>query len=124
MQGNESDEIDLEGPFLTLADFVRAQEIRERLQRRKRKQSKSVTNKGSTFALTATGHEEIDHDIDDRQSSYASDGRPATSMSMATTSQPVMKKHVVNKSVQTAPQEGPQDPGDLCLESLKTKRFH
>ena len=116
-------DFELEGPFLTLADFVRAQEIRERLRRRNKKprsktQAKS-TQQTSTFELTATGHEETDHDLEERQSSYASDGRPGTSMSMATTAQAVQapKKKMMHKMAQTVPQQGPQDPG-MTIVSL------
>ena len=115
----KTQEVELEGPFLTLAEFVRAQEIRERLQRRNKKsRSKTVTKstiQTSTFELTATGHEETDNDLDERQSSYASDGRPGTSMSMATTTQIVPKKKMLHKMAQTVPQQGPQDPGPIPM---------
>jgi hypothetical protein len=113
MLGQESD-LGLEGPFLTLADFVRAQEIRERLRRRNKKprsKTETLTQQTSTFELTATGHEETDHELEERQSSYASDGRPGTSMSMATTAQTIPKKIMLHKMAQTVPQQGPQDPG-------------
>jgi hypothetical protein len=115
-------DLELEGPFLTLADFVRAQEVRERLRRRNKKpRSKTetkLTQQTSTFELTATGHEETDHDQEGGQSSHASDGRPGTSMSMATTAQTIHapKKKMLHKMAQTVPQQGPQDPGDKFVE--------
>ena len=108
------EEVELEGPFLTLADFIRAQEIRERLKRRNRQHSKpseKFAKCPSTFALTATGHEEVYNDDEERQSSHGSDGRPATSLSMATTAHQLQRKKAMNKAVQTVTLEGPLDPG-------------